>query len=154
PGRGGHSLSDALRQVERPAPLLACDTRCAPGPNCVDKVGELETERLIVEHRNLPTLDGRRRSPAIYEAPYFGSLRGVVNGEVRRRLKEANPPDTIAADPAGGDVRNASVREPKSGVGDIDTGREHRHADRLDGFDVRGDQRQHDVEIVNHQIEH
>src|SRR5439155_4958788 len=66
---------------------------------------------------------------------------------------ESNLPHAIAADAAGGQVRDAAVREPHARVRDVDASRQHRDADRLDGLDVGVHNRQHDVEVVDHQIE-
>ena len=43
--------------------------------------------------------------------------------------------------------------EPQPHVGDVDPRRQHRHADRLDGGDLAADDVEHEIEIVNHQIE-
>ena len=45
------------------------------------------------------------------------------------------------------------VRKSQARVRDVDAAGQHRHADRLDRLDLGRHERQHDVEIVNHQIE-
>src|SRR5205814_251310 len=60
----------------------------------------------------------------------------------------------VAADAAGREIREAAVLEPDSHVGDVHAARQDWHADGVDRLHIRIDQRQHDVEIVNHQVEH
>ena len=46
------------------------------------------------------------------------------------------------------------LRKPQPRVRDVDPAGQHRHADGLDRVDLRVNERQHDVEVVNHQVEH
>ena len=90
----------------------------------------------------------------MHEPPDLDLLRGVVDRHVRRRLEEADLPHAIAADAAGRQVGDAAVGEPQPRVGDVDaavsTGTPTASIDSTSDCD----QRQHDVEVVNHQIEH
>src|SRR5205085_11996855 len=76
------------------------------------------------------------------------------NREVDRGLKESDLTPAFATDPARRQVRDTTVRESKANVRDIDPAGQHRDANGFDRLDVSFHQRQHHVQVVNHQIEY
>src|SRR6185295_12969878 len=93
------------------------------------------------------------RTAVIHEPPHVQLLRRVVDRQIRFGLKEPDLPDAVAGDAARGQVGDAAVRKPQPRVGDVDASGEHGYADGFDGVDVGLDDRQHDVEVVDHEIE-
>jgi len=77
----------------------------------------------------------------------------VVNGDVLARLKEAQLAHALSGDARGGEVGDASRLEFDAHVGDVNLWREDGQADGADLADRRGGEREHDVEIVNHEVE-
>src|SRR5205823_10424130 len=54
---------------------------------------------------------------------------------------------------AGGEIRDRAVRELEADIGDVDLRRQHRHTDRADLDDLLPQQRLHEVDVVDHQVE-
>ncbi len=80
-------------------------------------------------------------------------LPGVVNGDVLVGLEEAELPDALGADAAGGEVGDAAGLELHADVGDVHFARENGQANGAD-FAHRGvDKAEDDVEIVDHEVE-
>ena len=69
-------------------------------------------------------------------------------------LEDAHLALGLQADAAGRGIGDAAVREADARVGDVDLVGEHRRADRIDGRDRRADDRLHDIDVVDHQVEH
>ena len=80
-------------------------------------------------------------------------LAGEVEREVLAGLEEAELADTLGADAAGGEVGDAAVFEFDADVGDVDLLREDGQADGADLADGRGDEREDDVEVMDHEVE-
>jgi hypothetical protein len=70
------------------------------------------------------------------------------------RLEEAELADLLGGDAAGGEVGDGSGGEFEADVGDVGLAREDGDADGADLFHRRLRERENDVEIVNHQVEH
>ena len=148
----GYLIRNLLCERQRPAAVLAGDHRRAARRDGVHEVGELALERLFGSTGTSPPSIAGAGLP-LDEPPYLQLLRRVVDRDVGLRLEEADLPHALAADAARGQVRDAAVAELEACVRNVDATRQHGHADRLDGLDLRLDQRQDDVHIVDHQVE-
>ena len=128
-----HLLRDSGRERQRRGGRPRRPRAAAAVAHRADEVGELPPQRLVLLHRQWarPRISGRC-AVAADEPPAFDFLRGVVDRDVGVRLEEADLPDPITADAAGGQVGDAARRKPQPRVGDVELRRQHRHADRLD----------------------
>ena len=70
------------------------------------------------------------------------------------RLEEAQLAHPLGADPAGGEVGDASGIKFHAHVGDIHLGRENGQADGANLLHWRIHEGEHDVEVVDHEVEH
>ena len=69
-------------------------------------------------------------------------------------MKDAQLAQSFTRDATRRDVRHRTVREREARVGDVDLGRQYRHAHRLDVRHSQSDERMHEIEVVDHEIEH
>ena len=69
-------------------------------------------------------------------------------------LKEPHLANSFGAHPAGREVGHAARFELHANVGDVGFPREDRQADRAHLFHRRLCERQHDVDVVDHQVKH
>lgn len=84
-------------------------------------------------------------------------LHAVIERDVAgigRAAEHADLAHAFGADAADGEIRDAAVGETQAGIGDILALAQHGNAHALDADDGRFDEREHDVEVVNHQIQH
>jgi hypothetical protein len=72
----------------------------------------------------------------------------------RAKLEEAQLADLLGGDAGGREVGDAAGFELQADVGDIDVRREHGEADGAEFADGRLCECEHDVEVVNHEVEH
>src|SRR5262245_36774033 len=151
--RRRHFIDDLGREGEGPSPGIAGDARLAFPGDCGNEVGEFELQWLLDVNGDVTPLDRWCGSGTGFETPALDLLCGVVDRHVRRGLEEADLADPIAADTAGGEIRDAAVREAEPHVGDVDPRRNHRDAHRLERRHVGTDDREYDVQVVNHQVE-
>jgi len=79
---------------------------------------------------------------------------GVIDRDVLVGLEEAELSDPFRGDARSGKVGNAAGLELDADVGDIDAGRDDGQADGANLAHRRGSKGEHDVEIVDHQVEH
>src|SRR6185295_13081473 len=102
-------------------------------------------------HTGPRTTFSRRRKTAHRSA--FGC---VVDGDVIVRLEETHLANLVHADTRSSDVRDRSGRKLESRICCVDFVCEDRDADGVNvrNLDVFADEPLHDIEIVNHQIEH
>ncbi len=72
------------------------------------------------------------------------------------RLKETHLPDLFRSHSRSGDVRHRARRKFEPRIRGVDFVRENRDTDGVNvcDFNVFADQPLHDIEIVNHQVEH
>ena len=100
-----------------------------------------------------PCSQDRAQTRRVHVEQVAGLLE-QVHREVRVALEEADPPQALLRDAAGGEVGDAAVRELEPRVRDVLVPREHRHAHGRDR-DRRGAHHvQHGVEVVDHEVEH
>ena len=78
---------------------------------------------------------------------------GKVHREVALLREHAHAPFSAHGDPRRSDRRDCAVDEADAGIGDIGMLTGHRRADSIHTLDLARDQRQDQVEIVDHQIE-
>src|SRR6185295_3159672 len=90
-----------------------------------DEVGQFAPERLVALDGQGPSLDAGTRAIMAHEPPALDLLRGIVDREIRVGLKEPDLPDALAADAAGGHIRNAPVREAQPGIRDVELRGQH-----------------------------
>ena len=74
----------------------------------------------------------------------------VIQREVSVFLEDANFPEFIAADAAGGDVGYAAVFEAEADIGDVFTFAEDGDADGVHAEDGGADEVEDDFDIMNH----
>jgi hypothetical protein len=94
------------------------------------------------------------RKDSIGDANHQQILARVVDGDILARLKEAQLADALGGDARGGEVGHAAGFEFDAHVGDVHLGRENRQADGAHLAHRRIGEGEHDVEIVDHQVEH
>ncbi len=80
-------------------------------------------------------------------------LTGEVEREVLVGLEEAELADLLGGDAAGGEVGDAAGGELEADVGDVGLAGEDGKADGADLLDRRRDEREDDIEVVNHEVE-
>lgn len=81
-------------------------------------------------------------------------LARVVDGDVLVRLEEAQFAHAFGGDAAGGEIGDGSGGKFDADVGDIDARGEDGQADGAHFYDRGVGEAEHDVEIVDHQVEH
>ena len=77
----------------------------------------------------------------------------VINGDILARLKEAELADALSGDARSGEVGDASRLEFDAHVGDVNLWGEDGQADSADLANWRGGESEHDIKIVNHEVE-
>ena len=95
---------------------------------------------------------GRRPILTHGEDQHF--LATVVERNILPRLKETQLAHPLGGNPAGREIRDAARFQLQTHVRNVHFSRQNRQADRANFLDRRLGKCQHDVEIVNHQIEH
>ena len=83
-----------------------------------------------------------------------GFLLLVIERDVLVRLEEAQLADAFGGDAAGRQIRDAAAGKSQAHIGDVHFVRQNGDAGGPDLFRHRARQVEHDVQIVNHQIEH
>ena len=84
-------------------------------------------------------------------------LHAVIERDVAgigRAAEHADFSHALGADAADGEICYAAIGETQARIGDIFALAQHGNAHAFDADDGRFDEREHDVEVVNHQIEH
>src|SRR5216684_4415963 len=81
-------------------------------------------------------------------------LASVVERHILPGLEEAQLAHAFGGNAAGGKVGDAAGFEFEADVGDVNLAREYRQPDRPNFPDRRIRERQNDVEVVNHQVQH
>ena len=81
-------------------------------------------------------------------------LPSVIERNILSRLEESQLAHPLRRNPARGKVRNAPGLKLQPHVRNVHLPRQNRQSDRPHFFDRRLRKRQHDVEIVDHQIQH
>ena len=82
------------------------------------------------------------------------SWRAKVERKILVRLEETQLADALGGNARGGEVGDAAGLELEPDIGDIDGGGQHGETDGTDLADGRLHERKHDIEIVNHEVEH
>ena len=149
------------REREGAASLLATHHHLALAPHGVHEALELELQRVglgRLQHHPLDDVGQRgpgARLPVAPDPHELAGPAGQVEREVTVRLEQPETADPLARDPAGGGQRHRAIRELYPRVGDVEMGAQEREPGRpyFGGFRAAG-QPQHQVEIVNHQVEH
>src|SRR5262249_44742474 len=95
---------------------------------------------------------GLRRRVAYGERDHV--LPAVVDGDVLAWLEEAQLANAFGRDAAGGEVGDTAPGEIHAGVPGVGFAGEDGQADGADLFHGRLHEREHDVEIVDHQVQY
>ena len=90
---------------------------------------------------------------AINEAFLGAVIEGDITGD-RAAAKDADFARALRADAAGGEIGHAAVGEAEPGIGDVLGLAEDGNADGLDTGHSGAHQTEHDIQIVNHQVQH
>lgn len=98
---------------------------------------------------------GRRQAGVVLleQADDLRLLVQKVEADVRIGLEQAHFPHLFERDAAGRQVGHAAVFEFQPGIGDVGRVAQHRNAARAHPAHGRLDDVQHQIEVVNHQIE-
>ncbi len=118
-----------------------------------DEIRELTFERLFMRHIDPAPFDLRRPPILTNQAPVFQFLRGIVDRDVRVVLKPADLPHTVSADAACRQVRDTARGEAQPHVGNVYPIGQHRNANGFNRRHLGIDDREDDVEVMNHHIE-
>ena len=121
---------------------------------------ELERQRICFRRRQLDPfhhvgqLSAGARLPAGSHPHELTTAGGKIEREVAVGLKEAEPADPFARHPRGGGQCYGAVGELDSGVGDVQVRREDRQPRGPNLGGHAAGEMQHQVEVVDHQVEH
>jgi hypothetical protein len=152
------AFEHALRERERLSPLRAGDVRGAPRARGVEERFDLGAQGLHVGDVEVADVDAGPSARGVrrHEAADGGSARGVVHGDVVVRLEKPHLANLLRPDARGRDVRHRAGRELDARVGGVHAVREDGDADgaHVRHLDPVPDEPEHDVEVVNHQVEH
>src|SRR5450759_390525 len=88
------------------------------------------------------------------EAEEFASARGQIERQISALLKDPDLPLSLPRDAAGRDVGDGARVERYARVRNVEHGSEHGNSDRRDVAGFRADQREEQVDVVDHEIEH
>ena len=141
--------------LQCPQSVLAGNDGRLTGPDAVQKRGDFGHQGvalLKLAHRAVDFRDAGKHL-AFSLAVHSQLLVLEVDADVGVRLKNPHFSFTLHADPAGGDVGDATVLELYPDVGDIDIVRQHRYAIGLDALYRGADKIENDVDIVNNEIQ-
>ena len=122
--------------------------------------------------------NGGKEGINLFRQRIGGRVGGIAEGDLRRRricrrleredadtpldeidsgqgfaLENAHLAFGAGVDAADRQIGNAAVGELDAGIGDVVGGRDHGGSHGVDPFDGRTDETQHEIEIVDHQIE-
>src|SRR5918992_4019234 len=154
---------DPERDGERFPPVLAGHHYRPLARDGGDEALELETQRLAfwrLERNALHEVVDRSRRLAQRGKIEVGAkpveLAGPgpeIERQIPARLEHPQLARPVTRDTARGDVRHGTGVERQARVRNIDERRQHGHADRLERRDVTANERSHQIDVVNHQVE-
>src|SRR5437868_9404190 len=169
-GMGADSVKNFKGDGEGAAAILERHQRRLALADCADERQQLGAQRLFANNFRLVNFYiGARRMLAGFfhegrgiEASSSAAgvnvedddvLPGVVERQVLVRLEEAQLAHALGADAAGGKVGDASRLKLQAHVGDVHFIAEDGQADGANFFHRRAREGEHDVEVVDHQVE-
>ena len=150
---GGDGRIDVERELQGAGSIVGGD--CGDGA-VADGLKEglyFQTERLAGDDGGLFYFEGRAGYRFRRDVDQQEILTCVVDGHILMRLKEAKLADAFRANAAGGEVGNTAGLELDAHICDIRLLREHGQTHCMDALHWRLDEAEHDVEIVDHEIE-
>src|SRR5215472_9527229 len=149
-------LGDARGGLECHETRLAGDHRRPALADATEKRLDLRLEGIAGLEALLLDADGQGSGCLLgwALADHGEDLLLQVQRQVGLVLEDAQLALGLHADARGRGVGHAAVGEADAGVGDIDLVGKHRGTDRIDRGYRRGDDGLHDVDVVDHQIEH
>jgi signal transduction histidine kinase/ActR/RegA family two-component response regulator len=134
---------------QRARSFFAGNARAAARADAVQEVGDFELQRLLLGDSERP--EGNLAVLADLHRNEILAL--VVEREIAVRRKDAQLADLLGGGAAGREVRDAAARKLQAHVCDVDAARKNLNARRADFLRHRAGERQHDFEVVNHQVE-
>ena len=157
---------DLERQGQRGPAILNRYKRFSALPDSFKKGSQLSLQRLAgvdcrlldVDAGDRPGAGGRafashqRHSRGLIHLNRDYILPGIVDRDVLMRLKKTQFADALRADPAGGEISHTSRLKLQSHIRDIHARTEHGQSHRTDLPHLRLYKREHDVEVMDHQI--
>src|SRR5689334_6936091 len=153
-----NSFQRAQRQTQRVPSLEPRHRGRRTITRCFEKRNNLRAQRLDVDDVEMLHVNTGPRAacPWWFETADRRALRGVVNRDVIVRLEETHLPNLLSPDSRRRDIRHGSRRELEPRIRRVNFVGEDRDPDRMNvcDFDVLADEPLHDIQIVNHQVEH
>ena len=146
-----HQAPDFQRERERLAPVLARDQRRPPAGAGFEEVRDLGAQLVAIVEGLLVLGDAALPRVAARHA----QLPGLQVGRgVAVVLEHAEFPHRLLAHAARREVRHAAVGELQAHAGDVDRVGEHVKAAGRDLRQLAVRHGEHEVEVVDHQVEH
>src|SRR5215471_10742903 len=142
-------IKDGECGFQRGEGLRASYARRLARNHALEKLLQLQAQRLVFRHRERRELDGHVRS----HAEPCGVLARVIERDVFVRLEEPQLADALRGDAAGSEIGDASARKLKPDIRDIDFGREDGDTGGSNLLRSFTSKRQHDIDVVDHQIQ-
>src|SRR5262245_23698351 len=157
---------DGQRNGQRLSAIFARDLNWAVASDALHERLELETQRLAFRGLERNTLDEclqrlrtlcvahQRSEIDVSPQPIeLSSPSREIERQIAALLKDAKFPHPLARHSARGDVRDRASLEREPSVGDVDERSEHGNTDGGNIGDVTTDERAHEIDVVNHQVE-
>ena len=164
----GHLLLDGECKLKRLATFSCGDGRLAAGVNGAEKRLQFEAQRFagsdggFVEVKTGQAVDeilggsgahGGFELKVLIDGDDESVAAGVVDGDVSSRLEVAELADALGGDARSSEVGDASGVEFDADVGDVHFAGEDGQTDGAEIAHRAGGEAEHDVEIVDHEIE-
>ena len=159
--RRPHRVGYPKRQLQRRPTLLARDHDLALAPDRVHEALQLQRQRIglgSLEHdplHHVRELAPGARLPVAAQPHELAAAGREVEREVAVGLEEPQPAHPLPRDARGGGQRHRPIGELDPGVREVEVGGEHREprGAHFGGFGAAGEM-EHQIEIVDHEIEH
>src|SRR5579863_158490 len=154
-GRG--PLGHFKRDRQGPPPRLSTDEGRSTRLHRLDKGSDFIPERLSFFSGQVLNRNSRFETTVglpLKHPPGQGNLlRLKIEGEVHLGLKDSQLSHFLGGNAAGGNVCDGAVGKRKAGIGDIEIFREYGHANGPNLGHLGGDERENNIDVVDHQIQ-
>ena len=155
-----NGVGDPERQRQRRPALFTSNHHLPLAPNSMDKALQLEPQRVglrRLQHDPLDDVGQLPAGPRLPAGPYpheLAAAAGQVEREVAVGLEQPEATDPLSRHPGRRGQCHGAVGELDPRVGDIQVGGEHRQTRRPHLGGRAAGEMQHQVQIVDHEIEH
>lgn len=149
------AFRDQLGQAQCFTCFAAVHRRLSTRGDTVEEFGYLVGEAVLFRDLDGIEIDrgkSRGRWIAVYRIA-FHPMIGEIADDVAIGLENANSPLRLVADPARGDRRDAGRAEYDSGIRQIRSRIDHRHAHGVHCRCRQADEPLYEVDVVDHQVE-